>query len=252
MISEIETDEKIPDNLVLWRYMDFASFYSLLYKKALYFRRIDRYSDQHEGKLPDEVKEYLFRTWSQFPLFGVDVANEMINQFSSHLEQFNTGTLSNSWVASNSEIYAMWKIYLRGSSEGIAIKSDVNRLIGSLSSNTVDLTLAKVKYEILPWSETWYKTLAAYKHISYSYENELRVLVYDQFEKDSIPIDVFPKVPLYDQGVAFPVDVDKLIEEIHISPFSGEWFNDVIKSTVQYFLPTFDLNKIKASRIKDK
>ena len=40
-----------PDGAVLWRYMDFTKFVSLLERKALFFCRPDRLGDLFEGSL---------------------------------------------------------------------------------------------------------------------------------------------------------------------------------------------------------
>jgi len=166
--------------------------------------------------------------------------------------EFNKGTLCNSWVMNPKEIYAMWKIYLRGSNEGVAIQTTVGRLRGALSIGSENFTLAKVSYEILSWFDTWYKTLPSYKSKPYSYECELRILIFDKFEEESIPIDVFPKLPLYEHGNSYPVDIHNLIDFIYISPFTSQWFHNVIKSTMQFFLPSFDNSKIIFSGIRDK
>ena len=39
------------DNAVLWRYMDFTKFVSLLDRRALYFSRADKLGDPFEGSL---------------------------------------------------------------------------------------------------------------------------------------------------------------------------------------------------------
>ena len=252
MVTDIDINDKIDDSLVIWRYMDFASFYALLQSKKLFFRRLDKYTDQYEGTLPEELGKSLAETWSLLPWNTPDDANGMVESFSAKLKQHNSGTLCCSWVWGDKESYAMWKIYLRGSSEGVAIRSTVGRLRKALSDNNIDFTLAKVTYDILPWHITWYKTLPTYKSRAYSYESELRILVYDQFESDTVPIDVFPKKPLYDIGNPFPVVIEDLISEVYVSPFAGHWFQDVVKSSLDQLLPNFDVKNIITSRIKDR
>jgi hypothetical protein len=52
MVQDIDIAPTIDNSEVIWRYMDFASFYSLLFSKGLFFRRLDKYSDEYEGTLP--------------------------------------------------------------------------------------------------------------------------------------------------------------------------------------------------------
>ncbi len=235
-------------NMPIWRYMDFASFYFLLYSRTLFFRRIDKYSDEYEGALPDELKTYLLHYFSSGPFKDTEATEKFI----ARLKEFNTGTLSNSWMLGSKESYAMWKIYLRGSQEGIAIKTTTNKLKSALAHNKVDFTFAKVTYGVLPWRDTDYKSLAACKTEPYAYENELRVLVYDQFTSETKSIDIFPKAPLYDIGCAYSVDLENLIDTIHISPFAGSWFNEIVTSSLQHFLPSFDMSNVLKSGIKDR
>lgn len=255
MVKDIEIAPPLEDSQAIWRYMDFASFCYLLNTKELFFRRLDRYTDQHEGSLPDEIKLGLAEQWSAglpwvYP--SKEYAVESLDKtFVAHLKEFNKGTLCCSWIASPIESYAMWKIYLRGSKEGVAIRTTVGRLRQVLVNSTTDFTLARVNYDMPFWHESDYKTLASYKTKPYNYENELRVLVYDQFEPESVPIDVFPKVPLYEYGAGFPIDILTLIEHVHVCPFADNWFHQLVKLTVNSHLPTFDDSAILASRIKD-
>lgn len=253
MVRDIEIAPRIDDHEVIWRYMDFPSFYSLLDTKGLFFRRLDKYTDEYEGTLPNEIQTFLLHYFAEIPIIGShSKAIEMTNTFMSHLKELNKGTLSNSWVVNAKESYAMWKIYLRGSREGIAIKTTVGKLREVLSNNPEQFTLAKVSYEILSWPVTDYTTLAAWKTTPYSYEHELRALIYHQFTDETIPKEVFPKDPLFEHGNAYQVDIHTLIEEVYISPFADSWFYDVVMSTISKFITAFDSKKIFYSRIKDK
>ena len=231
MVRDIDIAPSIDDSEVIWKYMDFASFCSLLHTEGLFFRRLDKYSDKYEGTLPDEIKFGLAEQLSSgLPwLFNSKehVINSFDNSFNAHLREYNKGILSCSWVASLVENYAMWKIYLRGSNEGVAIRTTVGRLREVLKEKSIEFTLAKVKYEMPLWSQSEYKTLAIYKTEPYSFESELRILVYDQFDAESVPTNVFPKIPLYEHGTTFQVDPSKLIDGVYVSPFSDLWFYDV-------------------------
>jgi hypothetical protein len=240
MISFIKTSPNISGNEVIWRYMDFASFYSLVSTRGLFFRRLDKYPDQFEGALPEETKKYVFDNMAW--MFDSKTPGESIARFTSHLMEFNTGTLSNSWVASPEEQYAMWKLCLKGNTEGIAIRTTVDKLCKVLNGLPQQFHIGKVNYGPLTIAETDYTTLAICKSSAYSYEHELRVLLYNQFEKES--------VPLYDMGGTFQVNIDELIDDIYISPFAGHWFQDVIANVTRSFMPRFNPDHIRNSRMK--
>jgi hypothetical protein len=252
MVKNFELGEPINEDLIVWRYMDFATFYSLLLSKAIFFRRIDKFTDENEGILPEEICNQLIEAWTDSGLFDVNDPPEMVEYFIARLRQFNTGTLSSAWVLNEKEIYAMWKIYLRGSTEGIAIKTTVGRLKTSLKNNEEDFVIAKISYSPYPWEKTSYRTLPAYKSAPYSYECELRIMIFDQFEEHTIPMEVFPKLPLYENGKTVNVELDTLIDYIYISPFAGKWFSEVVKSVLEIFIPSFDFKKLISSNIKDR
>ena len=52
MYKESPYCDPLPDDAVLWRYMDFTKFVSLLEKSSLFFARADKLEDPFEGYLP--------------------------------------------------------------------------------------------------------------------------------------------------------------------------------------------------------
>lgn len=111
MILDIPTGPSIDNTETIWRYMDFASFYSLLLTKGLFFKRLDKYTDEYEGTIPDETREALLKHRSGFPFTTHQEANDWVNNYIANVETYKVGTLSNSWILSKAENYAMWKIY---------------------------------------------------------------------------------------------------------------------------------------------
>ena len=51
MYEEHPSFKSPPDDAVLWRYMDFTKFVSLLDKRALFFVRADKLGDPFEGTI---------------------------------------------------------------------------------------------------------------------------------------------------------------------------------------------------------
>ena len=49
----------IDDNRIIWKYMDFAKFMSLISQNALYFSRVDQFNDQWEGVPPRLYLKFL-------------------------------------------------------------------------------------------------------------------------------------------------------------------------------------------------
>lgn len=245
--------QTLDDNQEIWRYMDFASFYSMLLTQGLFFKRLDKYTDANEGTLWEETNAEQERALlRKDPLMSKQEAKQRVERENANIESYKIGTLSHSWIMSNVENYAMWKIYLRGSSEGVAIKTTIGQLRQALDGNNVPILLGKVKYEPLSILDINQHNVSTNKRAAYSYENEMRALVFNQFDNAVNSQSKRIKTPHFEVGKSFKITVDKLIGEIWISPFSDKWFEDVVKSTVQTYLPTFAVNSFKSSRIKDK
>jgi hypothetical protein len=175
-------DEKLQDadnEMIIWKYMSFTSFYRMLFTRALFFRRLDNFTDDLEGTLPEDVPESVTR---HAP------------------EEYKAFTLANAWSLNNDESYAMWKIYLHGNSDGIALKSTVGKLKGCLDKHeTFEIYCGKVTYSAEDTIPLNHLTAAFSKHPTYSYENEYRALICDQFIEEEHD-GVVNKKPRYEVG----------------------------------------------------
>jgi hypothetical protein len=239
------------DEAVLWKYMNFTSFYRMLLTGALFFKRLDNYTDDLEGTLHDQTREALY----EYQLEKQDSAEEAdkwLMQTMDDIESYKAFTLANAWSLNHEESYAMWKIYLHGHNEGIAIKTTVQNLKDCLNENKqFDIYSGKVGYEPIHYRDISIFTIACNKRQTYSYENEYRALIFNQY-KMSEKNGRKRKVPKFDVGVDVQTDLKKLIDEVLVSPFAEPWFDDVVKSALKQLLPSFDLQKVRGSIIKDK
>ena len=168
-----------------------------------------------------------------------------------NIESYKAFTLANAWSINDVESYAMWKIYLHGHNEGIAIKTTVGTLTKCLDENDqFELYSGCVTYEPIDIKNINIFSVATNKRQTYSYENEYRALLFNQ-HRLSGEGKRKTKVPKYDVGVDVEVDLVKLISEVLISPFSESWFDDIVRSALTQLLPDFDINKTRTSIIKD-
>jgi hypothetical protein len=222
--------QDVEDEMVIWKYMNFTSFYRMLFTNALFFRRLDSFTDDLEGTLPEEPAEE---------------RNEARDEYKGF-------TLANAWSLNEDESYAMWKIYLRGDSDGIAIKSTVGILKHCFNENQdFDVYCGKVNYNHFTCETSHPLAFAFIKHQTYSYENEYRAVLANQFEVSKNG-DVECRTPKYEVGTDVTVNLETLMQEVLISPFSESWFDDVVKSALQHLHPEFDLARIRKSVIRDR
>ena len=138
MYEEHPVFEPPHEDAVLWRYMDFTKFVSLLDAQSLFFSRADRLGDPFEGsysKANIALRPALYQgTILQF-------AWETLAPFYQAMRQF---TLINCWHEANHESAAMWRLYSRDN-DGIAIRTTFNALTQSFTCNDT-IFIGKVNY----------------------------------------------------------------------------------------------------------
>ncbi|MFM9839422.1 MAG: hypothetical protein ACKVOQ_14230 [Cyclobacteriaceae bacterium] len=219
----METSNKIKADTIVWKYMDYPSFISLLIDKFLVFNRLDNFTDTLEGTLPKnaqkEYQEYLKTKMLTDDEAALRVKNEV-----DHISKYKKGTYANCWSIGNEENYALWKIYLKNSNDGVAIKCTIKRLTDCLVhtseiDNNEKIIVKEVNYTELKFSDVNQINISTTKDVAYRYEDELRLLIKNQR-------DLKKKIDEQEQTldvILIPVDVQNLIEKIYISPFAKPW-----------------------------
>lgn len=214
------------------KYMDLAKYISLLMTRSLFFCRQDRFEDKFEGILPLSSKTYIvnwYKDLRERNFFDVSMPDELIEKnVMDHFvlqEELKKETFINCWNIYKNESIALWKIYSQAQN-GIMIKSSVNRLYESLEKTPELIWPSEVRYinHLTDPIRTFGNTLSPvlYKHHAYGYEEEFR-LIHRLGSSDTLPKDI------NEYGVLASVELDKLIAEVVVSPFSPKWFFDIIK-----------------------
>ncbi len=230
-----------PGESTIWRYIDFTKFVSLLEKRALYFASVETLSksDPFEGlytkanlaadqipfeMIPEEVRK-------ENPAYAdKDTYEKSVIQGTKAIRKtaktWRAVTFVNSWHISTYESAAMWTLYLK-SSEGIAIRSTVNRLRDSFSSYTeFAVFIGAVKYidfdseailmgnPLLPYM---------HKRRSFEHEKELRAMIFGPQRGKISLTNASP-------GLYVQTDLDTLIEAVYVAPGAEDWFLELIRS----------------------
>lgn len=244
-----KAEKEAEKNTVIWRYMNFVSFYSIVISKALYFKRIDKYTDKLEGTIFKKTVEELYKRRLDYP-FTKDVeARKAAENEKLNIETYKAWTLSNSWIISEDENYLMWKTYLDGHKEGIAIKTTVSKLNECLGDNKeFEVFTMPVSYEPLKTNQLDVYHVSHNKRQYYKSENEFRATIQFQF---NVNRKTGERTPKFDDGTNVKVDLEKLIDEIYISPFAGDWFYELVESLRKEHLPFLNPTKITKSNIND-
>ena len=208
------------DNAVLWRYMDFTKFVSLLDRRALYFSRADKLGDPFEGSL-SHINRLTRPHWLTQIGVPEEIRDQILEEAPSILGMAPRLGVVNCWHENNYESEAMWKLYA-GRQDGIAIKTTFEKLAGSLECED-EIYIGKVNYvdygiTLIP-EGNFLRTLLT-KRKSFEHEREIRAIAMN-----------FPS-PDQNIGRYFQVNLSTLIGEILVAPQTPEWFSELVNSIV--------------------
>jgi hypothetical protein len=209
---------------LLWRYMDWPRFLTLLKTRKLYFvsAKFLQSIDPFEGSLPKPEYTYWISTISK------DALHDGVNAFREQ-------TYVNCWHYNNTESVAMWKLYAP-TGNGIAIQTTISEFKKSFDAFTLPVYAGKViyiDYEI----DRFYKNEELHNSISnglvsfihkrkmYAHEQEYRAVIHRYFGTSQQP-----------RGLLVDVDLHALVKRVIVAPQTPIW----IKEAVQLVLDELD------------
>ncbi|MBO9649693.1 MAG: hypothetical protein J7605_14385 [Variovorax sp.] len=216
-----------PDfDVVLWRYMDFTKFVSMLESRSLFFPRSDLFDDPFEGSLPRaniEARKRLLSTLPDAPSWQTSAPFEDVRK------RMRRAVYVNCWHANKFESAGMWQLYAQ-TREAVAIKTTVGRLYASLPQEAMVGKVQYVDYNTasVPEGNLFWPFL--HKRLSFGHEQEVRAIV-ARFGDKSGSIDD----PMAPQGITCPVDLSGLIEAVYVAPTCPGWFALLVKQVVEKY-----------------
>jgi hypothetical protein len=223
MIIDDNRVVKKPDdkNSKIWRYLDFPKFVSLLDKGKLFFVQACHLDDKFEG------------SWSK--------TNIELDKYLKELKQY---TCISCWQKNEEESAHMWELYPR-SDNGIAIQSSFNILCQSFENEKRDLYAGEVHYtnDIKSKLDNTFEPFFR-KRIYHKDDHEIRV-IYQEIDKGSQQGSTINSAV---HGTYITVDLNKLIQNIYISPKAEKWFPNLVQSIVDKY--ELDI-KVKPSSLGD-
>lgn len=203
---------------VVWRYLDFPRFISLLHTRSLFFARPDSFDDPFEGTLgPAGAASVSRRTGGAFSA----------QQVAKHAREM---AYVSCWHLSPHESTAMWKLY----SGHVAIRSTVGRLAkvipSHLDGNVVYRgAVSYVRYDRdqIPTDNVFHTLF--HKRLAYKHEREYRLVICNSS----------PPSP----GVLVPVDLRALIMAVHVHPSAAAWVREAVESVCARYELTAPVRK---------
>lgn len=228
----------------LWKFMDLSKFLSLIQRCELYFRRADCFDDPYEGargtKKNEAYWDEYYKKWlvevvkSTKQITGKDVADKeahneslrLLSQLKKIGKNDRATTFVCCWHANEFESEAMWNLYTSDAKQGIAIQTSKESLYLALDREP-SIAIGYVNYIDFKKDFTDINDAFFYKRNSFAHEKEVRCVIRHRDLKN-LPT-----------GIYIPIDLNRLIENIYISPTSQPWFYDVVKNIVD----KYDLKK---------
>lgn len=245
---------EIPDaDAVLWRYMDLAKLLALLSQRSLYFPALDKLGDRFEGRWSERTLELIQERdelWVydkgghvvvedkrngqrlEFPRREPGwTLDETINHWNRRIRDgaSRSSTFVNCWYEEAEESEAMWKLFA-SQQYGVAVRTTAARLVGSFTEQLPDY-LGRVTYiaydrHLMPVSEF---PPVFFKRNAFKHESEVRAVVLPEYriegaeEKTRLP------------GVGYPIDPERLIEAVVVSPYGPGWLQDIVQSVLEKY-----------------
>jgi hypothetical protein len=232
------------ENSLIWRYMDFTKYVSLLESQALYFARIDLLEDRFEGSITPAT----LRARNEFLGQAGEVKLKFLTDKIGELRRF---TYVNCWHMNMYESLAMWKLYSK-SNESVCVQTTYGALRDTLPDYAPIERSPILKRAELPEHDKLFMGLVNYidsesgvipidnlfwpyvhKVRSFEHENEVRVLVQNILTWNNKGTGIAPQNPA--DGLIVPVDLNKLIKSVRIAPYTDAWYHNLVKNvTIKY------------------
>ena len=231
----------------IWRYMDFAKYVAMLKDRALYFARLNELGDPFEGSLTkaeyDQLK-HVAREGEAGGRLPKEWRGKYFDVLLATTRRARKTCYVNCWHINSTESEAMWRLY---SSSGYAIAiASTYRLLAEALPTTHQPTehsgpfLGIVQYidhhqDQLEWNNVFHAVL--HKRLSFKHEHECRAVINRTGPKGRRTGEPLPEhvVDAYPPGIRVPVLLEKLVQQVIISPTAPIWFGPCVADlTVRY------------------
>lgn len=268
--SHPSLDRDLPPDAVLWRYMDFPKFVSMLKESALWFSRADLLGDPLEGSFT-QAREIERQRLLADPPDG-RTRKELEDVFRHNTRITSEGrrmVYINCWHRGSHESMALWQGY-GGGPYALAVRSTFGLLDSLLpekfsGSSVVDggapaesdaepphamsIFLTRVRYidhtsttERLKEENNMFTPFAV-KSVSYEHESEVRAVYWN------IPsFDTTTGQMINPSGLFVRVDLQMLITEVVVSPLAPTWFAPLVRSVFDRYGFSFTITPSLTSR----
>jgi hypothetical protein len=215
--------EQLRRDTVLWRYLDAAKLFDFFENSTLFFCRADHFSDKFEGAFTPSLRAQISAAHAR---------GEIDYDYEQFKRRMRESVYINCWHRNQDDSAAMWALY--GKSEcAVALTATVGQLADIVEGIAEHkISIARVEY-VKHWSDPKldvspdYTRIFAYKTKAYEYEKEVRVII--DRTRDAAGPD------LRQPGIVVPIDADRLLRSIVISPDAPPWFENLVRQSARRY-----------------
>lgn len=229
----------IEEGAIIWRYLDFEKFESLLRDKALFFCRLDKFNDPFEGSVPRREVNYRINAGRRYAKrFNLSFDTEKDDKpIADEHKRLKRTTIANCWQINQNESDAMWQLYLKDN-EGVAIQSRPALLFSVLNEVPEKIYPSKVRY-INYDEDIWYDhieypvqdynflTPFIHKRIEFIHEREFRIFI--ELREAEQDVNFWDSQP-HHKGQLIKLNVSGLIENVIFPPTCDVKTEEIIKT----------------------
>jgi hypothetical protein len=225
-------------NVLIWRYMDFTRFVSLLNSGSLYLTRCDQFDDHFEGSAeqpdtPRRLENIRRELMDKAAMTPDQLSAVLAGLWRKYQRQY---VFINCWHMNNQESAAFWRQYGKVNYT-IAIQTTYTKLKEALPDRFYVGEVNYVDHQTYMNDEKEGFFSIMCKRKSFAHERELRVCYVDSYEfqqdsKDPKVLFLEPNPRLFE---TVPVDLQTLIDSVRIAPDAPAWFVELTKDTILRF-----------------
>lgn len=231
----VDDQEHIPDDLTLWRYLDFPKFLDLLVSEAIKIPLASAMEDKYEGQMGKGA--YLSAREHYAEQAAKKYLADPYANYDSKISNFwSRRTYVSCWNQFPSENAGLWRIY--GDDKGVAIKTSWGSLKRSLAGESDEVSTifyGCVKYLNFEARSDYidnYTDKFFQKRREFSHEKEFRLVAHNSSVEHNYTNDISDVVP---KLAVLKCDTSVLIEELLISPRLSPWVSKVVEEvTAKY------------------
>ncbi|WLD13215.1 DUF2971 domain-containing protein [Planctellipticum variicoloris] len=218
-----------PDETVIWRYLSFDKFMSMMTTRTLWFSHPAKFDDKWEGwypfmKLPAESE------WS-----SEDEHRRVRQRIAEGHDRNRDQVLINCWQKAEHESSIMWRAYTP-QGQGVAIRSTVGAFKKALDDAVENVHFGNVRYVdySTDLAERWKRMPIFYvKQPQFEGESEFRATISRFSASNPGQIPSWDVTKVHD-GIGVKVDLQKLLEGVVISPGCWNRWHTIIELAVQH------------------